>query len=321
MSEEQDLDFLNNLNNLLDNINGSTEDYDVLKDISSDVQPTFALPNMNLFADEVQQLRNDKQELLERVNALQEALNRQANCEVAVNNLSQQNLILQEQLETANETIKQYRQEVEMLSEQLQAAHGVTLDTNQRLSEIAHITARNKELERRIAELQNFEGNVKIVAEVALGIPAERFTLSAFEEALSKAASAPKAKGNAPVHEYQSEAMIKQRKEEAAKIKTKCYAYLMYMRKRYEQITGWRFNMKSPVEYEFVLSALGKGNEFKYVIQPNNRFTLAPNPFLTQNIKMLEELKLKTAPDSPETNRAFYPSLMAASVLRAAGLL
>ena len=93
------------------------------------------------------------------------------------------------------------------------------------------------------------------------------------------------------------------------------------MRKRYEQITGWRFDMKSPIEYRFTLSVVKERPEFKYTIQPGNRLVLSSNPFLTQNTKMLDELKLKNPPDAPESNRSFYPTLMSASVLRAMGLL
>lgn len=317
MSDEQDFDFLNSLDNILGNIDEGGDEFDLINELESDVQPTIALPNMNLFAEEVQQLRVENQGLRSQVEMLQDALNKSAGYEVLINDLNQQKASLQEKLEMASETIQRYQQEVESLAEQLQAANGVAVDTSQKLSEIAYLSERNRGLEKRVAELQSFEDSVRMVVEVVTGTPADRFSLDLLEKALSGASPTKAAGGN----EKNNDLVSQQRKEEISKVKSKCYAYLLHMRKRYEQITGWRFDMKSPIEYRFTLSVVKERPEFKYTIQPGNRLVLSSNPFLTQNTKMLDELKLKNPPDAPESNRSFYPTLMSASVLRAMGLL
>lgn len=318
MSDEQDFDFLNSLDNILGNIDEGGDEFDLINELESDVQPTIALPNMNLFAEEVQQLRMENQGLRSQVEMLQDALNKSAGYEVLINDLNQQKAGLQEKLEMAAETIQRYQQEVESLTQQLQAANGVTVDTNQQFSEIALLSERNRALEKRVTELQNFEDSVRMIVEVVTGTPADKFSLDVLERTLSGAGAAVKApEENARDKDF----IARQRKEEIARVKSKCYAYLLYMRKRYEQITGWRFDMKSPVEYLFTLSAVKERPEFKYTVQPGNRLILSSNPFLSRNAKMLDELKLKNPPDAPESNRSFYPTLMAASTLRSMGLL
>lgn len=317
MSDEQDFDFLNSLDNILGNIDEGGDEFDLINELESDVQPTIALPNMNLFAEEVQQLRMENQGLRSQVEMLQDALNKNAGYEVLINDLNQQKASLQEKLELAVETIQRYQQEVESLTEQLQAAHGVTVDANQKISEIASLSERNRFLEKRVTELQDFEDSVKMIVEVVTGTPTDKFSLDILEKALSGTTTTK-------VHEENTkdkDMISRQRQEELTKMKSKYHAYLLYMRKRYEQITGWRFDMKSPVEYLFTLSAVKERPVFKYTVQPGNRLILSANSFLSQNTKMLDELKLKNPPDVPESNRSFYPTLMAASTLRAMGLL
>lgn len=48
MSDEQDFDFLNSLDNILGNIDEGGDEFDLINELESDVQPTIALPNMNL---------------------------------------------------------------------------------------------------------------------------------------------------------------------------------------------------------------------------------------------------------------------------------
>ncbi|EFO64830.1 Hypothetical protein GLP15_2122 [Giardia lamblia P15] len=314
MSDEQDFDFLNDLDNILGKIDEGDNEFELINELESDVQPTIALPNMNLFAEEVQQLRAENHSLHSQ---LQEVLNRNASYEVLINDLNQQKVGLQKKLDLTMETIQGYRQEIDNLTRQLQEAHGVTVDVNQKLSNIDYLSKRNQELEKRVAELQSFENSVRMIVEVVTGTPADQFSLNLLEKALSgmNSTKAPEGSGE------NKDLAVRQRKEEITKIKSKCYAYLLYMRKRYEQITGWRFDMKSPSEYQFTLSAVKERPEFKYTVQLGNRLILSPNPFLSQNMKMLDELKLKNPPDAPEANRSFYPTLMAASVLRAMKLL
>ncbi|ESU38841.1 Hypothetical protein DHA2_150150 [Giardia duodenalis] len=313
MSDEQDFDFLNDLDTILGKIDEGDE-LEVINELESDVQPTIALPNMNFFAEEVQQLRAENQGLRSQ---MQELLNRTAGYEVLINDLNQQRASLQKKLEMAAETIQRYQQEIDNLAKQLQEAHGVTVDASQKLSDIDYLSKRNQGLEKRVAELQSFENSVRMIVEVVTGTPADKFSLDFLEKALS-GISPPKVSEESGENK---DLVARHRQEEITKVKSKCYAYLLYMRKRYEQITGWRFDMKSPSEYRFTLSIVKEQPEFRYTVQLGNRLILSSNPFLSQNAKMLDELKLKNPPDAPEANRSFYPTLMAASVLRAMRLL
>ncbi|TNJ28137.1 hypothetical protein GMRT_15201 [Giardia muris] len=276
--------------------------------VTDDAQPTLNLPSAALIQQEVASLRAENVSLQEQVQMLRQSLMQGSAIQ---NALEAENAHLKNTVEVLTGECELYRQECERLQK----------GSNTR------------------------DGELLPILEVMLGIPGDSLTPKVLEDALQLLLDATQEQAPAPPPSQpqvppelllqldqftrqisQAEARSRALQEEVASLKIQLdrskstyQSNVIFLRKRYEQVTGWRLNMQTPYNFSFELRAGPSPAEiFSFVCDDQHGVTLLPQQFLQANPDIIDACKQRQAEVGAPA--VLYPQLMALTLLRRQGL-
>lgn len=269
--------------------------------VTDDAQPTLNLPSAALIQQEVASLRAENLSLQEQVQMLRQSV--------------MQGSAIQHALEAE---ITQLKNTIELLT--------------------GECDLYKQECERLQKGVNSREGELIQILEVMLGIPGESLTPKVLEDALQLLLNATQEQAPAPPPQVppelllqldqfnrqisQAEARERALQEEVASLKIQLdrskstyQSNVIFLRKRYEQVTGWRLNMQTPYNFSFELRAGPSPAEvFSFVCDDQHGITLLPQQFLQANPDIIDACKQQQA--TVGAPGVLYPQLLALTLLR-----